>query len=98
LVSIGEVRGDAQASLASDTHTLDAVLQAGDHTTLTDAERIELILLDLLTAIEKEVVSDFDSSASISGRPVAKLDVFVLDATATVFHCHGAQRRASSAA
>jgi hypothetical protein len=92
LISIGKVGGDAQASLTSDTHTLDAVLQAGNHTTLSDAKRIELILLDLLTAIEEEVVSNFDSGASIGSRPVAELDVFVLDAAATAFHCHGAQR------
>jgi hypothetical protein len=90
LVSIGEMGGDAQASLTSDTHTLDTVLEAGYHATLADAERIELVLLDLLTAIEKEVVADFDSNASISGRPIADLDVFVLDAAATAFHCHGA--------
>jgi hypothetical protein len=47
--------------------------------------------LDLLTAIEKEVVADFDLCAATGHRAVTDLDVLVLDATAAAFHCQGAQ-------
>ena len=93
LISIGQMRRDAEAPLATNTHPLDSVLQTGDRAPLANAKRILLILLDQLTTIQEQVVSNVDPRTSIGACSVSEFDVFVLDAAATAFHRQAAQRR-----
>jgi len=86
LISVGEVRGDTEASFAANTHALDSVLQTRDRAALSNAEGVVLILLNLLTLVEEEVVSDLDLRPSISGCALTELDVLVFDPAATPLH------------
>jgi hypothetical protein len=86
LILVGEVRGDAQAPFAANTHALDSILQTGNCAAFSDAEGVVLILLNLLTMVKEEVVSDLNPRSSSGGSARTELDVFVFDAAATALH------------
>jgi hypothetical protein len=86
LISVGQMRRDAKAPLATNTHPFDSELQTGNHAPLANAKRILLILLDQLAAIQEQVVSNVDLCTSIGACAISEFDVFVFDAGATAFH------------
>ena len=86
LISIGQMRRNAEAPLAADTHPLDAVLQTGDHAPLADTKRILLIFLNQLATVQEQVVSNVDLRTSIGAWTIPEFDVFVFNAATTAFH------------
>jgi hypothetical protein len=73
-------------AFASSTHAFNSIFESCNHTPFADPERIFLILLNGIAAIQEQAVLNLYGAPAVGNGPISDYQVFILDAAPSPVH------------